>query len=146
MTGKGAEGQLDGHWYFAGNHVMAHEFGICTKEVESYLESIEDAAMSVIVLGHKPHEDCKGEILGVFAVGDEIRPTVKEAIQNFHKTGIKLVAMLSGDNQKTVNAVAKEVGIDYAKGALLPDQKVSEIKDLVSKYHYSSYSIFFKKE
>lgn len=136
VTGKGAEGQLEGHWYFAGNHVMAHEFGICTLDVESHLELIEDAAMSVIVLGHKPHEDCKGEILAVFAVGDEIRPSIKEAIQNFHKTGIKLVAMLSGDNQKTVNSVAKEVGIDFAKGALLPDQKVSEINDLVSKYHY----------
>ncbi|MBL7664290.1 MAG: cadmium-translocating P-type ATPase [Bacteriovoracaceae bacterium] len=135
VTGKGAEGQLDGHWYFVGNHLMAHEFGICTPEVESFLSSIEDAAMSVIVLGHKPHDSCKGEILAVFAVGDQIRPTVKDAIKSFHDAGIK-VAMLSGDNQKTASAVAKEVGIDYAKGALLPEQKVLEVKTLVAQYRY----------
>jgi len=136
ITGKGAEGILENHWYFVGNHVMAHEFGICTPEIEAYLDSIETKAMSVIVLGHRPHEECKGEIIAVFAVGDQIRPTIKQAIIDLHKAGIKNVSMLSGDNQKTVNAVAKEVGIDYAKGALLPDQKVTEVKDLVSKYHY----------
>ena len=136
VSGKGAEGIIDNHWYFVGNHVMAHEFGICSPEIEAYLDTIENKSMSVIVLGHKPHEDCKGEILAVFAVGDEIRGTIKSAIADFHKTGIKLVAMLSGDNQKTVDAVAKEVGIDYAKGALLPDQKVDEVKALVAKYHF----------
>ena len=136
VAGKGAEGILEDHWYFVGNHVMAHEFGVCTPEIEDYLDTIETKAMSVIVLGHKPHENCKGEILAVFAVGDEIRPTISQAIVDFHKAGIKNVSMLSGDNQKTVNAVAKEVGIDYAKGALLPDQKVIEVKELVSKYHY----------
>ena len=136
VSGKGAEGSIDDHWYFVGNHVMAHEFGICTPEIEQYLDTIETKAMSVIVLGHRPHDNCKGEIIAVFAVGDEIRPAIKNTIQDFHKTGIKLVAMLSGDNQKTVDSVAKEIGIDYALGALLPDQKVLEIQKLVSKYHY----------
>lgn len=68
VTGKGAEGVLENHWYFVGNHVMAHEFGICSPDIEAYLDTIENKSMSVIVLGHKPHEDCKGEILAVFAV------------------------------------------------------------------------------
>ena len=136
VAGKGAEGEIEGHWYFVGNHNMAHEFGICTPEVESYLNQIESKAMSVIVLGHKPHENCKGEILGIFSVGDSIRKDARLAIENLHKVGIKTVAMLSGDNQKTVDAVAKEVGIDYAKGSLLPDQKVLEIKALVGSHKY----------
>ncbi len=136
VPGKGAEGLIDGHWYFVGNHVMAHEFGICTPEIEAYLDTVESKAMSVIVLGHRPHEGCAGEILAVFAVGDKIRENIHLSIDRFHKAGIKLVAMLSGDNQKTVTAVATQVGIDYAKGALLPDQKVEEIKGLVEKYHF----------
>jgi len=136
VPGKGAEGLIDGHWYFVGNHVMAHEFGICTQEIEAYLDTVESKAMSVIVLGHRPHEGCVGEIFAIFAVGDKIRENIPLSIGRFHKAGVKMVAMLSGDNQKTVNAVAKQVGIDYAKGALLPDQKVQEIKGLVSKYHF----------
>ncbi len=136
VPGKGAEGLIDGHWYFVGNHAMAHELGVCTPEIEAYLDSVESKAMSVIVLGHKPHEGCAGEILAVFAVGDKIRENIHLSIGRFHKAGVKLVAMLSGDNQKTVNAVASQVGIDYAKGALLPDQKVTEIKALVAKYHF----------
>lgn len=136
VPGKGAEGLIDGHWYFVGNHVMAHEFGICTPEIEAYLDTVESKAMSVIVLGHRPHEGCVGEIFAIFAVGDKIRENIPLSIGRFHKAGVKMVAMLSGDNQKTVNAVAKQVGIDYAKGALLPDQKVQEIKGLVSKYHF----------
>lgn len=136
VPGKGAEGLIDGHWYFVGNHVMAHEFGICTPEIEAYLDTVESKAMSVIVLGHRPHQDCAGEIFAIFAVGDKIRENIPLSIDRLHKVGVKLVAMLSGDNQKTVNAVATQVGIDYAKGALLPDQKVEEIKGLVNKYHF----------
>lgn len=136
VPGKGAEGLIEGHWYFVGNHVMAHEFGICTPEIETYLDQVESKALSVIVLGHRPHEECRGEILAIFAVGDKIREHVHHSISNFHKAGVKLVAMLSGDNQKTVDAVAKQVGIDFAKGALLPDQKVTAIKDLVQKYEF----------
>lgn len=136
ISGKGAQGEIDGHWYFVGNHLMAHELGICTPEIEAYLDTVEARAMSVIVLGHAPHNDCKGEKIAVFAVGDKIRNDVKSAIISLHKAGIKTVAMLSGDNQKTVTAVAKDVGIDYAKGALLPDQKVEEVKGLVKKYEF----------
>jgi Cd2+/Zn2+-exporting ATPase len=136
FSGKGAEGMLDGHMYFVGNHKLAHELGICGPEVEKYLDEIESKSMSVIVLGHKPHHDCKGEILAVFALGDRIRANIKDAISDFHNAGIEFVGMLSGDNQKTVNAVASQIGIDFAKGGLLPDDKVNEVKALVSKYQY----------
>lgn len=136
ITGKGAEGTLDGHKYFVGNHALAHELGLCTDAIEKYLDTIENRSMSVIVLGHAPHGGCKGEILGVFALADTLRPKVEEAIKNLHKAGVELVVMLSGDNQKTVDAVSKQVGIDYAKGALLPDDKVNEIKSLVAKYKH----------
>lgn len=136
ILGKGAEGDLNGHSYFVGNHNLAHELGICTPEVEKYLDSVETNSMSVIVLGHKPHKDCAGEILAIFALGDKIRSGVKEIIKNFHAAGIESVSILSGDNQKTVSAVAKLVDVDEARGGLLPDGKVVAIKDLIQKYHF----------
>lgn len=136
ITGKGAEGSIDGHMYFVGNHNLAHELGICGPHIEAYLDTVEEKSMSVIVVGHRPHEGCKGEILGIFALGDTIRSGIENVIKDFHSAGVQTVAMLSGDNQKTVNAVARKVGIDYAKGGLLPDDKVWEISDLVNKYKY----------
>ena len=136
ILGKGAEGDLNGHSYFVGNHKLAHELGICTPEVEKYLDEMETKSMSVIVLGHKPHKDCAGEILAVFALGDKIREGVKDLIKRFHDAGIESVSILSGDNQKTVSAVAKLVNIDEARGDLLPDGKVEAIKDLIRKYKF----------
>lgn len=136
IPGKGAEGVVKDHVYFVGNHKLAHELGVCGPEIEAHLDELEAKSMSVIVLGHKPHADCKGEILAIFGMGDKIRTNAKSAVSEFHKAGILNVTMLSGDNQKTVDAVAKQVGIDVAKGGLLPDDKVREVKSLVAKYKF----------
>lgn len=136
IPGKGAEGTIDGHWYFVGNHTLGHELGVCGPEIERYLDSVENMSMSVIVVGHMPHADCQGEILGIFALGDSIRTGIQDTIKDFHEAGVEFVAMLSGDNQKIVTAVAKKVGIDYAKGGLLPDDKVREIKEMVQKHRF----------
>jgi Cd2+/Zn2+-exporting ATPase len=136
ISGKGAAGKLGKHMYFVGNHNLAHELGVCGPEIENYLDEMESKSMSVIVLGHKPHNDCKGEVLAIFALGDKIRSNMDKVIKSLHHAGLKSVSILSGDNQRTVDAVAKTVGIDYAKGALLPDDKVQEIKKLVSTYKY----------
>lgn len=134
FSGKGAEGFVDGHPYFVGNHHLGHELGICTPEVENYLSEIESQSMSVIVLGHRPHEGCRGEILAVFALSDKIREGIPSTIKELHSAGVLQVVMLSGDNQKTVSDVSSRVGIDTAKGGLLPEDKVTEIKRLVDQY------------
>lgn len=134
LTGRGAEGMVDGHKYFIGNHALAHELGACTPELEKYLETIEEKALSVIILGHQSHDNCPAETIVVFSVGDKIREGVKEAISNLHRAGIEKVVMISGDNQKTVEAVSRLVGIDEAIGNLLPDDKVERVKALVSSY------------
>jgi len=136
LLGKGAQAEINGHQYFVGNHVLVHSLGICSPDIEKYLQEIESKAQSVIILGHMPHNDCAGEILAIFSVGDSIRTNVKNAIDELHHIGIKKVVLLSGDNQKTVDSVAKIVGIDYAKGSLLPEDKVKEIKNLVAEQKY----------
>ncbi|MBN8707972.1 MAG: cadmium-translocating P-type ATPase [Verrucomicrobia bacterium] len=132
-TGRGAEASIDGHQYFLGNHRFAHELGVCTPELEERLAKIEYQARSVVVVGHKPHADCAGEVLGVLAVGDAIRPDAKEAIKRIHAAGISKVIMLSGDNTRTAQAIALQAGIDEARGDLLPDDKIEVVKKLKSE-------------
>lgn len=136
QTGRGADGSLNGHQYFVGNHRYTHELGICSDELESWLQAIESNGLSVVVVGHKAHNDCPGEALGIIAVGDTIREDAKAAIASLHAVGIEHVVMLSGDNQTTVNAIAKEAGIDQAKGDLLPEQKIENVRELLEKYEF----------
>lgn len=136
LSGRGAEGELDGHHYFVGNHRFAHELAVCSEALEQKLAEIEAQALSVVVVGHKPHAGCKGEVLGVLAVGDAIRSNAAEAIRSLHQAGLKSIIMLSGDNQRTVDAVAKQVGIDEAFGDLLPDQKVERVRELMTRHKH----------
>lgn len=133
-TGRGAEATIAGHSYFVGNHRFAHELGVCSEELEATLAEIESKAQSVVVVGHRPHADCKGEVLGILAVGDAIRPNAAEAIRRIHEAGIRKIVMLSGDNTRTANAIAKQVGIDEAQGDLLPDHKIEQVKKLAAEF------------
>lgn len=132
-SGRGAEGFVDGHAYFVGNHRFTHELGVCSQDIENRLAAIEEKGQSVVVVGHRPHDDCKGEVLGIIAIGDTLRTNAKDAIAALHAAGVEEVVMLSGDNQRTADFIARQVGIDQARGDLLPDQKVEAVKALREK-------------
>jgi Zn2+/Cd2+-exporting ATPase len=136
QSGRGASAKIDDHDYFVGNHRFTHELAVCSEEIERLLAEIESEAQSVVVVGHMPHPGCKGEVLGVIAVGDAVRPNAKDAIIALHRAGVGKVVMLSGDNQRTVAAIAKQAGIDEAQGDLLPDQKVDRVKELMKRERY----------
>ncbi len=133
-SGRGAEGVVEGHAYFVGNHRYTHELGVCSEDIERRLAAIESKGQSVIVVGHRPHDNCAGEVLGIIAVGDTVRPHAAEAIRALHAAGIESVVMLSGDNQRTADSIAKQVGIDEARGDLLPADKVEAVKALREKH------------
>jgi Zn2+/Cd2+-exporting ATPase len=134
ITGRGAKGSIGGHAYFVGNHRLAHELGVCTPELEAKLAEIEASARSVVIVGHQPHGDCAGEVLGILAVGDTIRTEAREAIERIHAAGIRKIVMLSGDNTRTAQAIAKQAGIDEAYGDLLPDQKIEKVRELAREH------------
>ncbi|MGE3682686.1 MAG: heavy metal translocating P-type ATPase [Bdellovibrionales bacterium] len=134
IAGRGAQAKVGDHEYFVGNHRMAHDIGVCTPQLEDLLSSIEENAQSVIVVGHRPHANCTGEVLGVLTLGDAIRPNARAAIQALHRSGVEHVVMLSGDNQKTASAISKQVGVEKAYGDLLPEDKVTRIQELVQNY------------
>lgn len=133
-SGRGAEGHIEGHAYFVGNHRFTHELGVCSEEIERRLSAIESKGQSVIVVGRQPHGDCAGEVLGIIAVGDTVRSHAAEAIRALHAAGIEAAVLLSGDNQRTADAIAKEVGIDEARGDLLPADKVEAVRALRARH------------
>ncbi|MFK5923710.1 MAG: heavy metal translocating P-type ATPase, partial [Verrucomicrobiota bacterium] len=136
MQGRGAQANIDGHLYFVGNHRYAHELGVCSDQIENILSGIEKQGLSVVVVGHQPHADCQGEVIGILSVGDKIRDNAAAAIKSIHQAGIRNIVMLSGDNQRTADAVAKQVGIDQARGDLLPEDKIDAIRELLKSDTY----------
>ncbi len=133
-SGRGAQGDIDGHSYFVGNHRYTHELGVCSEDTERRLREIESRGQSVVVVGHMPHDGCAGEVLGILAVGDTLRPDAAEAIRSLHRAGVTKVVMLSGDNQLAADFIASQVRIDEARGNLLPEDKVEAIRSLATRH------------
>jgi Cd2+/Zn2+-exporting ATPase len=123
LTGRGVEGMIAGEMYFVGNHRLAEERRVCSPEVEAVLSGFEVQGKTAVVVASV------SRVLGVIAVADTPRESSVEAIKSLHDMGIKTL-MLSGDNQSTASAIAKAVGIDEAKGGMLPEDKLAEIERL----------------
>ena len=132
--GRGAEAMLGGQPVFVGNHRFAHELGVCSPELEQRLAQIEGRGQTAIVVGERPHGELPGSVLGIVAVGDTVRDKAREAIAGLHAAGMRELLVLSGDNQRTVDAIARDLGIDAARGDLLPEDKVAALKDFRAKY------------
>ena len=131
LTGKGVEGVIAGHSYFVGNHRLTEERAVCSPETERRIDAIERRGLSAVVVGHVPHADCKGEVIGVIAVGDTIRPEAAALVKRLHDTGVRRIVMLTGDNRSTAEAIAGLAGIDEVLAELLPDEKVARVRELL---------------
>lgn len=126
ITGRGVKGKIEGKLYFIGNHRLAHEENHCTPEVEAILERLEQEGKTVVILADE------NEALGVIAVADTLRETSIQAVKELHELGIRTL-MLTGDNERTAKAIAALVGIDDARGDLLPEDKLKIIEELIAK-------------
>jgi len=127
ITGRGVKGVIGSTLYYLGNHRLIEELKVCGEHVESLLHPLEAQGKTVIVLATEKQALC------VFAVADTVRDTSKEAIKELQKLGVTCV-MLTGDNPTTAKAIAAHVGIDDARGDMLPEDKLSVIGELRERY------------
>ncbi len=124
VPGRGVQGTVNGVRYLLGNHRLAEETGVCTPKLEALLNGLESDAKTAVVLMSDHHA------VAVFAVSDTVRPNAAEAVADLHRLGVRTL-MLTGDNQLTASAVARQINIDDARGDLLPDDKLRIVNELI---------------
>lgn len=124
IPGHGVEGEIDNKKYFLGNRKLVEDIvGLEISKIDRKLWRLEEQGKTAMILTSEK------EIIGVVAVADTVKETSKEAISKLRKIGIE-VYMITGDNERTAKAIAKEVGIDNILAEVLPEDKANEVKKL----------------
>ena len=123
IPGHGIEVSIQGKQMLLGNKKLMIEKTI---DVSSLSETSDQLAYD----GKTPmYMAIDGQLAGIIAVADTVKESSKKAIETLHQMGIK-VAMITGDNQKTADAIARQVGIDLVLAEVLPADKANEVKKL----------------
>ena len=123
LPGRGVRGRIGGHEFQLGNHRLATELGHATPALEQQLDVLERQGKTAVLL-------CAAQgVLGVFAVADTVKDSSQQAVAELHALGVRTV-MLTGDNPHTAEAIARQVGIDEARGNQLPEDKLRAIESL----------------
>lgn len=123
LAGRGVTGRIGDKGYSLGNLRLMAENGFTDPGLATRITALESQGRSVVLLA----DDTRP--LALFGVADTIKENSREAIANLHRLGVRTM-MLSGDNQHTTEAIAREVGIDEFRGGLLPQDKLCVIETL----------------
>lgn len=127
VRGKGVVASLDGELVLVGARRLLGDAGIDPTPIEARLAQLEAQAKTTMVVARA------GEIVGLIAVADPIKPEAREVIAALHALGVR-TAMLTGDNRQTAEAIAAQAGIDHVVAGVLPDGKVAEIRRLQERH------------
>jgi Cu+-exporting ATPase len=124
ITGRGIMGELEGESILLiGNRKLMDDEGINYSNLEPTLKTLEEEAKTAMLVA------LNGQLLGIIAEADTIKEDSIDAITELEQMGFQTV-MLTGDNQRTGDAIAQKVGISRVLAEVLPDQKVDEIRRL----------------
>jgi Cu+-exporting ATPase len=123
VTGKGVKGRVDGSTVALGNAALMAELGVDTSALSVKADEWRAEARGVMFVA------VDNALAGMLAVADPIKETAREAIQELHEQGVRVV-MLTGDSKKTAEAVARKLGIDDIRAEVLPDQKAEAVRAL----------------
>jgi Cu+-exporting ATPase len=123
LTGRGVRGQVDGRQVALGNQRMLDELGIDAGDLAGRAEANRAQGQTVMFAA------VDGRAAGLIAVADPIKASSAEAIQALQADGVRVV-MLTGDNRRTAEAVAKALGIDEVHADVLPADKAAEVARL----------------
>jgi Cu+-exporting ATPase len=128
LRGRGIEGNILGKKYFIGNRRLMDENKINIKEFVKRIDELEGQGKTVMILALEKTK----KVLGLVAVADSVKEDSLKALKYLHKKGYYTV-MITGDNEKTARAIAKEVGIKKVIANVLPEDKSEEVKKMQMK-------------
>lgn len=123
IPGKGVEAKINGKLIYFGTRKLMAENKISTSKVETDLIEIEKGGKTAMILAQDT------DVIGIIAVADTIKESSQKAIELLHKMKIETV-IITGDNERVAQAIAKQVGIDKTISEVLPQGKAAEIKKL----------------
>lgn len=124
IPGHGVEGVINGKKYYFGNRKLMVDIAkLNIENVERKLRKLEDGGKTAMILANET------EVMGLIAVADTIKESSLEAVQQLQKRGLQ-VYMITGDNRRTAEAIAKQAGIINILAEVLPQDKANEIKKL----------------
>jgi Cu+-exporting ATPase len=123
IPGQGVEALVESKKLFLGNLKLMEERGLSLNGLESKAAELLEAGKTAMFLG------LDTQVAGIIALADTLKPGAREALQALHRMGIE-TAMLTGDNRRTAEAVAREAGIDRVLAEVLPEYKAVEVKKL----------------
>ncbi|MDD6432017.1 MAG: copper-translocating P-type ATPase [Lactobacillaceae bacterium] len=122
VEGKGVQAVIDGQQAFVGNDKLLADYQI-SAGMKQQMAALQDEAKTVVLVG------LAKQVIGLIAIQDAPKPSSAQAIADLKARGLKTV-MLTGDNERVANAIAKEVGIDQVIANVLPNEKAEHVKAL----------------
>ncbi|MGI6066478.1 MAG: heavy metal translocating P-type ATPase [Bacillota bacterium] len=130
VKGGGIVAYVNGHRVAVGNvALMDREKVHISEKARADIARFEENGNSLVLTS------VDGELKVLMGIRDQIRPGVKENLKKLKRLGVKNLVVLSGDNQGTVDLVARELGLTEAHGHMLPEDKSAYIEDLIAKGH-----------
>ncbi|MEJ2264114.1 MAG: copper-translocating P-type ATPase [Anaerolineales bacterium] len=122
-VGLGVEAEVDGHAVLVGNLRMMEARNLPLNGLQAEVARLQKEAKTAMLVA------VDDEVLGVIGVADTLKDGSLEAVEELHRMGLR-VAMITGDNQQTADAIARQVGVDQVLAEVLPGDKASEVKNL----------------
>lgn len=126
-TGMGVSARIDGQLVQVGADRMMKKLGLNTTLFADTAERLSDEGKTPL------YAAIDGTLAAIIAVSDPIKASTHAAIESLHRSGLR-VAMITGDNQRTAEAIARQLGIDTVIAEVLPDGKVDAVKQLQTQY------------
>jgi Cd2+/Zn2+-exporting ATPase len=128
LVGRGAQADIDYQTMYIGNLRLFEDLGHDLAQYGETLANLEQQGKTVMLMG------TKNLIFGMVAVADTLREDSQKTIEVLRKAGMKHIAMLTGDNSRVANAIAKKTNLDAFYSDLLPEDKVAAIKKIAGDF------------
>ena len=128
ITGQGVRGRIDGHLVALGNARLMEDAGVSLGALAGEADALREAAATALFIA------VDGSPAGVIAIADPIKESARAALATLRADGIRIV-MLTGDNRRTAEAVARQLGITDIEADVLPDQKHAVVRRLRAEGH-----------